>query len=100
MRSLLNNQEGRVINMKNYLFAPFKGGDEKIKAFNELKSSGQIKVITMTVAGNAATMTQGNGNLAASVSTSVVWDAVGETCSFIYSGAKWVVIGNQGATIS
>ena len=62
--------------------------------------TGQIKVLTMTVAGNAATMTQGNGNLAASVSTSVVWDAVGETCSFIYSGAKWVVIGNQGATIS
>ena len=25
--------------MKNYLFAPFKGGDEKIKAFNELKST-------------------------------------------------------------
>ena len=62
--------------------------------------TGQIKVLTMTVAGNAATMTQGNGNLAASVSTSVVWDAVGETCSFIYSGAKWVVIGSQGATIS
>ena len=62
--------------------------------------TGQIKVLTMTVAGNAATMTQGNGNLPASVSTSVVWDAVGETCSFIYSGAKWVVIGNQGATIS
>jgi len=62
--------------------------------------TGQIKVLTMTVAGNAATMTAGNGNLPASVSTSVVWDAVGETCSFIYSGAKWVVIGNQGATIS
>ena len=62
--------------------------------------AGQIKVITMTVAGNAATMTAANGNLPASVSTSVVWDAVGETCSFMYSGAKWVIIGNQGATIS
>ena len=36
MRLSLNNQEGRVINMKNYLFAPFKNDEEKINAFNYL----------------------------------------------------------------
>ena len=34
MRLLLNNQEGRAINMKNYLFAPFKDDDDKIEEFN------------------------------------------------------------------
>ena len=38
MRLLLNNQEGRVIKMKNYLFRPFKDDEEKIEAFNHFKS--------------------------------------------------------------
>jgi hypothetical protein len=62
--------------------------------------TGQIKVITMTTAGNTATLTQSNGNLAASVATSIAFDAVGETATLMYQGNKWVVLGTQGATIS
>ena len=60
---------------------------------------GQIKIISMITAGNAATMTVANGNLAG-MSTSIVWDAVGEGITLMYNGAKWVVVGNYGATIS
>ena len=60
---------------------------------------GQIKIISMITAGNAATMTIANGNLAG-MSTSIVWDAVGEGVTLMYNGAKWVVVGNYGATIS
>lgn len=63
-------------------------------------TQGQIKIITMTVAGNAATMTTSNGNLTPNVSTSVVWDAVGETATFIYTGSKWAVMSSVGTTIS
>ena len=54
----------------------------------------------MEVAGNAATMTAAAGNL--QVSTSVVWDAVGEAATFVYSAtlSKWIVVSVQGATVS
>ena len=61
--------------------------------------AGQIKIISMITAGNAATMTIANGNLAG-MSTSIVWDAVGEGVTLMYNGAKWVVVGNYGVTIS
>ena len=61
--------------------------------------AGQLKVITMGTAGNASTMTVANGNLAG-MSTSIVWDAVGEGVTLLYNGAKWVVVGNFGVTIS
>ena len=61
--------------------------------------AGQVKIITMSTAGNASTMTVSNGNLAG-MSTSIVWDAVGESVTLVYNGAKWVVVGNYGVTIS
>ena len=64
---------------------------------------GQIKKIIMEVAGNAATLTQSNGNLVASqVSTSIVFDAVGESATLIYSAtlSKWLVFDVRGATVS
>tara|TARA_B100000700_G_C15039476_1_gene854594 strand:+ start:762 stop:3353 length:2592 start_codon:yes stop_codon:yes gene_type:complete len=63
-------------------------------------TKGQIKIITMTVAGNAATMTTSNGNLTPNISTSLVWDAVGETASFIYTGSKWAVLSRVDVTSS
>ena len=61
--------------------------------------AGQVKIITMGTAGNASTMTVSNGNLAG-MSTSIVWDAVGEGVTLLYNGAKWVVVGQFGVTIS
>ena len=61
---------------------------------------GQIKIITMTVAGNAATMTTSNGNLTGNISTSIVWDSVGETATFIYTGSKWAVMSRVDVTVS
>ena len=63
-------------------------------------TDGQVKIIIMEVAGNAATMTASNGNL--QVSTSVVWDAVGEAATLVYSAtlSKWIVVSVQGATVS
>ena len=63
-------------------------------------TAGQIKHIIMTVAGNAATLSTSNGNLDASVSTSIVFDAVGENATLIYNGSKWSVMSVRGATIS
>ena len=63
-------------------------------------TDGQVKIIIMEVAGNAATMTASNGNL--QVSTSIVWDAVGEAATLVYSAtlSKWIVVSVQGATVS
>ena len=63
-------------------------------------TAGQIKHIIMTVAGNAATLSTSNGNLDSSVSTSIVFDAVGENATLIYNGSKWSVMSVRGATIS
>ena len=63
-------------------------------------TAGQIKHIIMTVAGNAATLSTSNGNLDTSVSTSIVFDAVGENATLIYNGSKWSVMSVRGATIS
>ena len=63
--------------------------------------AGQVKVIAMHTAGNAATMTVAAGNLAlGSASTSIVWDAIGESVTLLYTGAKWVVVGQYGVTIT
>ena len=62
---------------------------------------GQRKIIIMTVAGNNATMTQSNGNLnSTNVSTSIVFNAVGESVVLIYNGSNWNVVSSNGATIS
>ena len=63
--------------------------------------AGQMKIITMQVAGNAATLTTSNGNLlSGAVSTSIVWDAVGESATLIYDGSKWIPVSVLGATVS
>ena len=62
---------------------------------------GQRKIIIMTVAGNNATMTQSNGNLnSTNVSTSIVFNAVGESVILVYNGSNWNVVSVNGATIS
>jgi len=61
----------------------------------------QRKIIIMTVAGNNATMTQSNGNLnSTNVSTSIVFNAVGESVILVYNGSNWNVVSVNGATIS
>ena len=62
-----------------------------------------MKTIVMKTKGgsNNATMTTAGGNLlAGQVSTSIVWDAVGESVTLIYDGSKWIPISSIGATIS
>ena len=62
---------------------------------------GQRKIIIMTVAGNNATMTQSNGNLnSTNVSTSILFNAIGESVILIYNGTNWNVVSVNGATIS
>ena len=62
---------------------------------------GQRKIIIMTVAGNNATMTQSNGNLnSTNVSSSILFNAVGESVILIYNGSNWNVVSVNGATIS
>ena len=62
---------------------------------------GQRKIIIMTVAGNNATMTQSNGNLnSTNVSTSILFNAIGESVILIYNGSNWNVVSVNGATIS
>jgi hypothetical protein len=60
--------------------------------------SGQVKHIIMTVGGAAATLDNTNLN----VSTSIVFDAVGEAATLVFDGTtgKWNIVGFQGATVS
>ena len=63
--------------------------------------TGQTKMIVMTVAGSDATLTQSNGNLdSGAVATSIVWNAVGESVTLVYTGSKWIPVTSLGATIS
>ena len=61
--------------------------------------AGQVKIISMKTDGGDATLTESNGNLQG-VSTSIVWNDVGDGVTLLYTGAKWVVVGNYGVTIS
>ena len=55
----------------------------------------------MTVAGNDFTMTQSGGNLDSTVaSTSIVWNAVGESATLVYTGSSWIPTSTIGVTIS
>ena len=60
--------------------------------------SGQVKHIIMTVAGADATLDNTNLN----VSTSIVFNAVGEAATLVFDGTtnKWNIVGVQGATVS
>ena len=62
---------------------------------------GQRKTLVMTGDGGDVTMTQADGNLlAGDVGTSIVWIDVGDLVELVYTGAKWAVALNKGATIS
>ena len=62
---------------------------------------GQRKTLVMTADGGDVTMTTAGGNLLASdVSTSIVWNDVGDIVELVYTGVKWAVALNKGATIS
>jgi len=63
-------------------------------------TTGQMKIIIMTVAGNQAELTTTNGNLdTGSAANHIRFDAVGETATLVYNGSKWVVTSFLGATI-
>lgn len=64
--------------------------------------AGQIKTIRMTVDNGDVTMalTEVNNVAGASAGTTCTFDAVGDTIILAACGAKWVVIGINGAVIS
>jgi len=62
--------------------------------------TGQIKIITMIASGASAVLTSVNGNLAGTAASSITWNAVGQSCTLLYNGTKWVPISNQGCTIA
>lgn len=59
-------------------------------------TTGQIKFVTMTVAGNNAVLTGAN----IEVPTSITFDAVGESVTLLYTNSKWVIVGVYGATVA
>ena len=61
-----------------------------------------IKILLMTSAGgNTATLDSTDGNLdTTAVSTSIVFNAIGEAVTLVYNGTKWFPISALGATIS
>ena len=62
---------------------------------------GQVKTFVMTTAGNDATLSQSLGNLnSTAVSTSIVFNAVGETATLVYADGAWIPTSSIGATIS
>ena len=62
---------------------------------------GQVKTFVMTTAGNDATLSQTLGNLnSTAVSTSIVFNAVGETATLVYANGAWIPTSSIGATIS
>ena len=64
-------------------------------------SAGQLKILTMTVAGSDATLTQSDGNLdSTAVPTSIVFNAVGESVTLVSTGSAWIPTSSLGATIS
>ena len=80
-------------------FIDTSGGTASLTLANG--SAGQLKILTMTVAGNDATLTQANGNLdSTAVPTSIVFNAVGESVTLVSTGSAWIPISSLGATIS
>lgn len=61
-------------------------------------TTGQFKVLTMTVAGNAAVLDTADGNLVAAIAT-ITFDAVGESVLLLFNGTEWAAVGSIGATI-
>jgi len=57
-------------------------------------SQGQVKIVTMTAAGNNAVLSGSN------ITTPITFDAVGESVTLLYTNSNWIVTGVQGATIA
>lgn len=63
--------------------------------------AGQRKIIIMTHDGGDVTMTQSGGNLnSTNVTTSIVWNDVGDSVLLIYNGNNWNVVSSNGVTIT
>jgi len=63
--------------------------------------AGQRKIIVMTTDNGDVTMTQSGGNLnSTNVSTSIVWNDVGDNVLLVYNGSNWNVVASNGVTIS
>ena len=63
--------------------------------------AGQRKIIIMTTDNGDVTMTQSGGNLnSTNVSTSIVWNDVGDNVLLVYNGSNWNVVSSQGVSIS
>jgi len=62
---------------------------------------GQRKIVVMTTDNGDVTMTQSGGNLnSTNVSTSIVWNDVGDNVLLVYNGSNWNVVASNGVTIS
>lgn len=63
--------------------------------------AGQRKIVVMTTDNGDVTMTQSGGNLnSTNVSTSIVWNDVGDNVLLVYNGSNWNVVSSNGVTIS
>ena len=63
--------------------------------------AGQRKIVVMTTDNGDVTMTQSGGNLnSTNVSTSIVWNDVGDNVLLVYNGTNWNVVSSNGVTIS
>jgi len=63
--------------------------------------AGQRKIVVMTTDNGDVTMTQSGGNLnSTNVSTSIVWNDVGDNVLLVYNGSNWNVVASNGVTIS
>ena len=63
--------------------------------------AGQRKIVVMTTDNGDVTMTQSGGNLnSTNVSTSIVWNDVGDNVLLVYNGTNWNVVASNGVTIS
>ena len=60
---------------------------------------GQRKIVVMTTDNGDVTMTQSGGNLnSTNVSTSIVWNDVGDNVLLVYNGSNWNVVSSNGVT--
>ena len=59
-------------------------------------TQGQIKIITMTAAGNNAVVTPANRAGYASIT----FDAEGESVILLFTNSKWAIVGSYGATVA
>lgn len=62
--------------------------------------AGAVKIITVRGAGTANAVLGGTSPDILGVSTSVTFNAAGETAMFVSNGSNWCLVGSTGATVS